>query len=245
MGQRLSKTPRLRAAVFVLAAGQMISACASTSEVETAQLTLEEKTLREQSDSFVVESAGGGAIVLGAIGCVFVATVMVIGGGNGEDVARGCLIGGAIGAVAGGVDGYLNAKEAQYKTNETAKMQAVAEDVRADNEKMEGLLTAAQRVVENDRERLETLKAKLDSKQMSVAQAQAEAKVVRANSEQIAEILEGVKEKRDLYLDARNSLKTNDTAELDQEIARLNRDIDKLEGHLGTVNASLQLTGLG
>ena len=65
------------------------------------------------------------------------------------------------------------------------------------------------------------------------------------NSEQIETILADAREKRDSYAAARARLDTNDTAELDREIARLEGEIDRLETQLASVNASLQLTGLG
>ena len=235
-------------AVCAVAAAMLVvhvSGCSTSSEIEPAQMTLDERQLREQSDSFVVESAGGGAIVLGTIGCILGATLVAFGGGDVGDVGRACAVAGAIGAVAGGVDGYMNAKEAQYKTNETAKMRSMAEDVRADNEKLRTLLESTRRVTENDQKRLDALKAEVDARTMTLEQAESEAAIVRANSEQIEEILNDVKDKRDLYLEAREQLRTNNTAELDKEIQRLNQDIAELEGHLGTVNASLQLTGLG
>jgi hypothetical protein len=68
---------------------------------------------------------------------------------------------------------------------------------------------------------------------------------VAANSETIEETLVDATEKRDKYIDARNRLSFGDTAELDMEIHRLNAEIAELEQQVASLNASLDLTGLG
>ena len=124
-------------------------------------------------------------------------------------------------------------------------MEAMARDVKEDNQQLAEMIDTARRVVDNDRRRLEELQQKVDSKVLTLEQAKAEAAVIRDNSAQIEDILEEARKKRDLYSDARSQLSTSDTAELDSEISRLNSEIAQLETQLNTVNSALKVSGLG
>lgn len=208
-------------------------------------LTADEELLRTQSDSFVAENTLGGAATGAAVGCLILGILSVAANNNASGAGTACAVGAAAGAVVGGIDGYMKAKDAQYKANETAKMEAMAMDVKADNEQLAEMIDTARRVVDNDRRKLDELQRKVDSKQLTLEQARAEAAVIRDNSQQIEGILEEARNKRDLYTDARSRLTTSDTAELDDEISRLNSEIAELETQLNTVNSALRVSGLG
>ena len=229
-----------------------LAACTTTPEPNpgagsagSAGTTPDERLLNEQSEDFVSQNVFEGAATNAALGCVLGAVIGLTMNGEAQAAAKGCAIGGVAGGIYGGVDGYLNAKEAQYKTNEAAKMRSMAADAREDTERLAELLETSQRVVENDKRKLEDLRAQVDAKQISVEQARAEAASVRRNSDQIETILADAREKRDNYVAARDSLQTSDTAELDAEIGRLETEIAALETQLAAVNSSLQLNGLG
>ena len=193
-------------------------------------LTADEELLRTQSEGFVAEN---------------VAALSVAANNNGSGAGTACAIGAAGGAVVGGVDGYMKAKEAQTKANDTAMTAAMAEDVRADNEKLAEMVETSRRVVENDRRRLDDIARKVDSKILTLEQARAEAAVIRNNSQQIETILQEAREKRDTYQDARSRVGGGDTAQLDAEIGRLNGEISQLETQLSAVNTALRVNGLG
>jgi uncharacterized small protein (DUF1192 family) len=208
-------------------------------------LTADEELLRTQSDGFVAENVAGGAVTGAAIGCLLLGILSVAANNNASSAGTACAIGAGVGAVVGGVDGYMNAKEAQYKANETAMMASMADDVRADNQKLAEMIETSSRVVENDRRRLQELSQKVTSKEITLEQARSEASVIRSNSEQIESILDEARKKRELYEDARGKLDTNNTAELDSEIDRLNTEISRLETQLAAVNSALRVSGLG
>ena len=53
--------------------------------------------------------------------------------------------------------------------------------------KLGRLVESSQRVAENDRRRIDALKARIDSKQITLEQARAEAKLVQENTAEIEE----------------------------------------------------------
>ena len=237
---------RLRSAAFLGLAG-LLGACATGPGLTggTAGLTPDEIALREQSQSFVAQNVFEGAVVNAAIGCVVGAVFLYALTGEGDDAAVGCGVGGAAGAVYGGVDGYVTAKRSQAAENELAAIRAMTADVRAENEKLARLVDSSERVAANDRRRIEELKARIDAKQITVAQARAEAKLVRENTAQIEQVLVEARERRDNYVEAWSKLVASlGTQELDGEIATLNAEIAELETQLTLVNSSLQVSGL-
>jgi hypothetical protein len=237
---------RLRGAAFLGLAG-LLGACASGSGLtgSTAGLTPDEIALREQSQTFVAQNVFEGAVVNAAIGCVVGAVFLYALTGEGDDAAVGCGVGGAAGAVYGGVDGYVTAKRTQAAENDLAAIRAMTSDVRAENEKLARLVDSSERVAANDRRRIEELKARIDAKQITLEQARAEAKLVRENTAQIEQVLIEARERRDNYVEARSKVAASSgTQELDGEIATLNAEIAELETQLTLVNSSLQVSGL-
>jgi predicted nucleic acid-binding Zn-ribbon protein len=230
-----------------LALSALAGACATSpsSPSDTAGLTPDEIALREQSASFVTQNVFEGALVNGAIGCALGAILVYSLTGEGKDAAVGCGVGGAAGAVYGGVDGYVTAKRTQAAENELGAVRAMTADVRAENEKLERLVESSQRVAENDRRRIEDLKSRIDSKQITLEQARTEAKLVRENTAQIEQVLVEARERRDNYVQARAQIASSaGTGDLDREIDTLNGEIAELETQLTLVNTSLQVSGL-
>lgn len=234
-----------RAGAPVLALCLAACATAPVPTSGTAGLTPDEVALREQSASFVAQNVFEGAVVNAAIGCVLGAILVYSLTGEGDDAAVGCGVGGAAGAVYGGVDGYVTAKRTQAAENELAAIRAMTADVRSENEKLARLVESSQRVAENDRLRVDALKARIDAKQITLEQARAEAKLVRENTAQIDQVVAEARERRDNYVEARAKLAPSaNTQELDSEIATLNGEITELETQLTLVNSSLQVSGL-
>jgi outer membrane lipoprotein SlyB len=226
--------PWLAGAVVCL----LLAGCATSTE----NMTADEQLLREQSDSFVAENVFGGAAEGAIIGAIAGAILGGIIGGDATSMGYGAAAGAGAGAIAGGVDGYIQAKEAQYQADQVLMARAVAEDIRADNEKLANYLQTASRVVERDKQKLALLQSQVATKQMSLDQAREEAALVRDNSETIAGVLDDAKAKRDNYVESRASLA--DTSDVDAEISRLNTQIAQLEQQLTQLNASLELTDL-
>ena len=216
-----------------------------SSSQSNANLTSDEKLLREQSDSFVQDNVFGGAATGAIVGCLLGGLLGALLGGRGADAAIGCGAGAAGGAIVGGVDGYMNAKAAQNQSNKILMTRSVTSDIRKENAKLESAVQTAQRVADSDQKKLDQIKSELAAKTISIENARAEASVIRQNSAAIAQILDAARKNRDNFVDARNKLQGGvDTTELDQEISQLDAEIAQLQQQLASVNTSLSLTGL-
>jgi hypothetical protein len=249
-------TPTIRGArrwVAIGTAALFLAGCAGPSYYRSASyqssgapgLTSDERLLREQSDSFVQDNVFGGAVTGAVVGCVAGALLGALIAHNAKGAAIGCGAGGAGGAIVGGVDGYMQGKAAQAQANQVVMARSVAEDVRRQNQELENAIQTAQRVVDQDQRKIDALNARLASKQVTLAQARAEAEAVRDNSRTIQTILADAQKKRDNFVQARNRLGGADGGELDAEIAALNNQIAQLEQQVSSINASLRLSGLG
>lgn len=236
-------TLRKRGRIVCLAAALALAGCETVGD--RGPLTADEELLRTQSKTFVAENVAGGAAAGAAMGCLLIGILVVASRGDSKDIAAACAAGAVGGAVLGGVDGYMKAKQAQYKANEIAMLESIAADARSDNARLSQAVETAKRVAELDRQRLDNLAARVKSKQITVQQARAEAGVIRDNTKQIETILEGAREKRDTYVQARNGMSGANTAALDGEITRLNQEIAVLETQFTSVNTSLRVAGLG
>ena len=240
---------RMKCRTLSLVSAMLLAACQTTSTDSStpynAPLSTDEELLRTQSDGFVTENVAGGAFVYGTVGCLAMGAASAISRGNIRDARSACLTGLVLGGIAGGVDGYMKAKEAQQKADRIAIAKAMADDVRTENDKLSEMVMTSRRIVETDRRRIEDLARKVEAKVLSLEQARAEAEVIRSNSEQIESILQAAREKRDGYEEARRRISGGDTTELDAEIARLNVEINELEKQLDSVNTTLRVTGLG
>lgn len=234
---------RKRGGILCLAAALALAGCETVGD--RPMLTKDEELLRTHSDTFVVENTAGGAAVGAAIGCLLIGVLVATSRGNSGDIATGCAAGAVGGAVLGGVDGYMKAKQAQYKSNQIAITESIVADARADNARLSEAVETTRRVIDQDRQKLANLTARVDAKQITVAQARAEARVIRDNTKQVETILAGAKEKRDTYVEARSSISGANTVALDGEITRLNKEIAVLETQLSSVNTSLRVAGLG
>jgi len=216
----------------------------SASTGNSANMTDDEKLLREQSDSFVQDNTFGGAATGAIVGCVLGGVLGALLGGKAQSAAIGCGAGAAAGGIAGGVDGYLKGKAAQTQANEVLMTRSVTADVQKQNAQLEAAVQTAQRVVDEDQKKLDQINAALAAKTMTLENAQAQAADIRQNSAEIAKILDAARKNRDNFVDARNQLQGGDTTALDQQINQLNGEIAQLETQLAAVNNSLKLTGL-
>jgi archaellum component FlaC len=217
----------------------------SASTGNSADMTDDEKLLREQSASFVQDNTVGGAATGAILGCVLGGVLGALLGGKAQAAALGCGAGAAAGGIAGGVDGYLKGKAAQTQANEVLMTRSVTADVEKQNAKLEAAVQTAQRVVDDDQKKLDQINAALAAKTISLDNARAQTADIRQNSAEIAKILDAARKSRDTFVDARNQLQGgSDTTALDAEINQLNGEIAQLETQLAQVNNSLNLTHL-
>ena len=217
----------------------------SGSNSNSANMTADEKLLREQSSSFVQDNTFGGAATGAIIGCVLGGVLGALLGGKAQAAAIGCGAGAAAGGIAGGVDGYMKGKAAQTQANEVLMTRSVTADVQKQNAQLQAAVQTAQRVVDDDQKKLDQINAALKAKTMTLENARAQTAGIRQNTGEIAKILDAARKNRDKFVDARNQLQGgSDTTALDAQINELDGQIAQLETQLASVNNSLNLTHL-
>src|SRR5258708_1987858 len=141
----------------------------SASTGNSANMTDDEKLLRQQSNSFVHDNTFGGAATRAILGCVLGGVLGALLGGKAQAAAIGCGAGAAAGGIAGGVDGYLKGKAAQTQANEVLMARSVTEDVQKQNAQLEAAVQTAQRVVDEDQKKLDQIQPPLAAKPMTLA----------------------------------------------------------------------------
>ena len=98
-------------------------------------------------------------------------------GRQGQAAAIGCGAGAAAGGIAGGVDGYLKGKAAQTQANEVLMTRSVTADVQKQNAQLQAAVQTAQRVVDDDKKKLDQINAALAAKTMTLENARARRRI--------------------------------------------------------------------
>ena len=179
-----------------------------------------------------------GAVVLGLLGAM----------SNPDDPAKGAVQGAAIGAVAGGiiggVDGYLTAKAREQSNDNVRMTNAMAEDVRRDNERLARLVSSSSAVLAESRQRLEELKDQAGKSQVSIAEVNAQRARYERNRDTMQTALDELRKRRDNYAEASSQMQARGagTAKLDAQISALNGQIAQLESNVAGMNSALTVT---
>ncbi|MGE0095572.1 MAG: hypothetical protein AB7T40_13550 [Alphaproteobacteria bacterium] len=208
-------------------------------------LTPAEKQLRSESSEFA-ETVAGGAIFGAILGAMAMAALGALGnpGNAGAGAAQGAIMGAAIGGIMGGVDGYLTAKQRENANNNIRMTNAMAEDVRKDNERLERLVKSSNEVLAESRTQLEDIKSQVEQNQKTVAQADAERQRYEKNRDAMQTALNDLQKRRDNYAQAATKMRSRGarTADLDRQIESLNKQIEQLEQNVGAMNNALAVT---
>jgi archaellum component FlaC len=234
------------ATALVLIASLGLAACQTTgTNNAAAPLTPAEQQLRDEADVFNETVAGGavtGAIIGGLLGALAGAA-----SGKSENILTGAAIGAAAGGILGGVDGYMTAKAQESANNQVRMLNSMADDVRKDNARLQRLVSNSNQVLADSKQRLEQIKADVATKKLTVAQAKNERSKIEQNQALLAQTLKTATEKRDNYRDAAAQMRAQggNTKSMDAEIARLEKEIDKLENNVSSLNTALEVTRVG
>lgn len=243
-----AKRVSVRAVALAAALSLSVSACQTTgfgTSAPDVPLTPAEQQLRDDADRFN-ETVLGGAATGAVIGAVLGA-LLAASSGKGENIARGALIGAAAGGVLGGADGYLTAKAQENANNKVRMLNAMAADVRKDNDRLERIVANSNQVLADSKDQLEQIKADLAAKKVSVAEATAQREKVEENRKLLQTTLETAEKKRDNYREAAAKLRAQggNTGEMDREIARLEQQVHDLESNVASLNSALEVTRVG
>ena len=238
----------IRAIALAAALSLSVGACQTTgmgSSTAQVPLTPAEQQLRDDADRFNETMLGGaatGAVIGAVLGALLGAT-----SGDGGDIAKGALIGAAAGGVLGGVDGYITAKAQENSNNQVRMLDSMAEDVRADNVRLQRIVANSNQVLADSKDQLERIRSDVATNRVSVAEATAQRQKIEDNRELLQTTMETAAEKRDKYREAAAALRAQggNTAEMDREIASLEQQVRDLESNVSSLNSALEITRVG
>ncbi len=151
-------------------------------------LEREVKALQQQTKNIIVRNTIEGAVVGAFAGC---ALAMMIGGnrqdgdgrgGNGQDCARGAVVGG----IAGGVGGNAIGRAAAEKNAELVKQDAILANLKGINSKLGSVQSRLSAVLAAQKSELASLKRQLDAKQISKSAYDARVRSINANRTAVA-----------------------------------------------------------
>jgi hypothetical protein len=222
-----------------------LSAC-STVElvVHGNDMTEDEKLVREQSFDFVLTNVIEGAVVVGTVGCVVGAVTLAVASQSGGDLVTACLALGAIGAVAGGVDGYSNAAYANANAREVLKLRQQAEEIVSANDELLRRIAASRRVLVADRRRLRGLGEETKKKWYEFELARSEREKIVANNAAIQRVIETAREQLDEYETGKLIYPPDVAQRMRKSISTLRAEVMELEAKLVEASTAMHLAGL-
>lgn len=206
-----------------LAAAIFLSGCVTANDY--SQMTPAERKMREQADVY------NQTVVEGVIlGCLLAAGVGAAASSNNR--GQGALIGCGVGAVVGGGAGaYIANKQEQYATREQ-QQDAMIADVRADNERLAGLIGTTRQVIADDKSRIDRIDSDLAAGKITLAQAKTKMAVVDDNTAYLDNTLAELRKRQQTYADAAAQTKTGSAkqnAAMEVEVAKLEAQIAQLQ----------------
>jgi len=149
-----------------------------------------------------------------------------------------------IGGVVGGIDGYVTAKKEQNGRNEIRTLQAAADDVRKDNQKLQAFLDSSGNVLAEGKQRLAALQGDVAAKRISADQANQARQREEQNIASMNNTLAQAKKTRDQYTQAAAQFSgpAANKRDLDAEITRMNKQVAQLEGNIVEYNKALAVS---
>ena len=228
--------------VAVVSVAMVVSGCAQrqTQHSSGRPFTPAEQRLRQQADTFnqtVLEGCAAGAAAGTAGGA--------LAGGDWKSALIGAVIGTAIGCGAGA---YI-ANIQEQNTLDEQEMDKVITDVRADNQRLTGLVNSAQEVIAADKAKIDKIDRQLAAGQISMAQAQTEMASVDENQRYLESTLGNVRlrqnEWKQVAAEARRRGDTQKVAEMNREIAKLETQVASLESELDTLVERRRVSRVG
>lgn len=221
-----------RIVVPLVTVSLLLSAC-QTMGADGRPLTPAEQRMREQADTYnqtIFEGAltGCGAGLLAG---------MLLGATTKKNKGQNVLAGAAIGCVAGaaiggGVGAYVADKQEKYATKEQ-QLDSMIADVRVDNQRLAGLITATEQVIADDKTRMDQIDHDLAAGKITMEQAKQKMAAVDDNRAYLDNTLAELNKRKDTYLaaaqeTAAGASKTK-AAAMNAEIATLQKQIAQLE----------------
>lgn len=151
------------------------SASVSVSGKNAAEIALEKEvvSLRQQTQDIIVRNTVEGAIAGAVAGCALVLMM----GGDGDDCARGAVVGG----VAGGVGGNAVGRAAAKKNEELVKQDQILANLKGINARLGSVNTRLSSVIAAQNTEIASLKRQLDGEQISQSAYDSRVRAINSN----------------------------------------------------------------
>jgi uncharacterized protein YhaN len=190
-------------------------------------LTPAEQEMRNDADVFN-ETVFGGAATGAALGGLLCALSLLSGGKNNAAVCATAI---GVGAALGAVDGYMVATRQEAARRQVREIDVVTEDIEQSNARLRKLVASSQKVVEQNRERINEVKLKVAQNQARAEELTREQARLDDNIAVMSNTLDSLRDERDAYVEVAGELgaQGQDTAKLRAQVVEMNRQIAALE----------------
>lgn len=197
-------------------------------------LTPAEQAMREDADVFN-ETVFGGAATGAALGGVFCAMSLLLGSNKNGIATCAAAIG--VGAAIGAVDGYMVATRQEAARRQVREIDLVTQDIEQSNARLRKLVASSQKVVEQNRERINEVKIKVAQNQARAEELTREQARLDDNIAVMSDTLENLRDERDGYVEVAGELASEgqDTSRLREQVREMNRQIEALESERDTL----------
>ena len=222
----------------VIAIAVASTGCVTMPGGQGAALTPEERALRGEAKVFN-NTVLGGAAAGAAVGGI---TCMLFGNSLGE-----CAGEMAVGAVTGGIVGYVTATKQQAANEQVRAAEIVTRDVQAENEKLGTLVATARNVLEENRASNQELKARIATNEAEAGELGAQQRRVRSNVEVLNGVIAKLNEKRSQYAEVAGDLESEgeDTTALRQQVREMSEQIGLLVEYRTALEEELNVELMG
>jgi len=206
----------------------------------SGQRTAAEQRLRDQSQALANTSAQA-CLTVGAVSALGAYLLTRKGEGHrGRNAALAGLAGCGIGI---GVNSYVQTRRQQYAGNEE-RLRVMTQELRADNQRLAGLVDTTRQVVADDRAKVDAIDRAIEAKHLDVAEARERLTSVTANRDQLYQNLATLEAKQRQWQEVsqRERQSGGDTTALDQEIARLEAQIAVLKREIELLDERIEIS---
>ncbi len=222
-----------------LALALALGACTTTNN---ENLSPAEKKMREQADTFNQTMAEGALV-----GCL--AGTIIGALASNRHHGSGAAIGCGAGAAVGGAAGYAVASKQESYANEEARLNAKTAEVKADNQRLAGLIDTSRTVIASDKAEIESLDKKIAAGKITAEKAKVEIAKVDDNIKYLTQTVASLKKRQEEYQLARDQSAKEAgpraTASMDAEIGTLKTQIATLEKDLDGLMARRKISRVG
>jgi hypothetical protein len=234
------KTAKMALRGMALGMALVLGACATTDD---PNLTPAERKMREQAATFN-QTVAEGAVV----GCIAGTILGILASSNknrGQNAAIGC----AAGAAVGGATGYAVASQQESYANEEERLDGKIAEVKADNQRLAGLVDSSRQVIASDKATIENLDKQIAAGKITADKARTDIAKVDSNIKYLTQTVANLKKRQEEYQLARDQAAktspTSATAAMDAEIRTLSTQIASLEKDLDSLMARRKVSRVG